>query len=319
MKILIAGGGGYLGSRILDILTRSGHEIEVLDLFWFGNYLPKNIKAYKKDVLEADEALLKNFDQVIFVAGLSNDPMAEFSPSMNFISNAAGPAYLAYMSKKAGVKRFIYASSGSVYGMTGKKLLTEDTLPASTNPYGISKAQGEYAVMHLAGKNFSVISFRNGTMSGFSPRMRFDLIVNTMYMRAMTEKRLVINNPSIWRPILALSDAEVAYKKAVEASYSLSGIYNLSSGNFSVGDVGSAIEKHFKSKHNIDLKIEVNHTNDLRDYAMSTDKITKDLGVKTWGTIESILEELDLNFKKDFDFTSEKYYNIQVFKKLFQK
>src|SRR3989344_5098923 len=113
MKILVAGGGGYLGTRLVSKLIEEKHQVEVLDLFWFGNYLPKGVPVHKKDVIEADEAFLQEYDQVIFVAGLSNDPMAEFSPAMNFVSNAAGPAYLAYMSKKAGVKRFIYASSGS--------------------------------------------------------------------------------------------------------------------------------------------------------------------------------------------------------------
>ena len=318
MKILVAGGGGYLGTRLVSKLIEEKHQVEVLDLFWFGNYLPKGVPVHKKDVIEADEAFLQEYDQVIFVAGLSNDPMAEFSPAMNFVSNAAGPAYLAYMSKKAGVKRFIYASSGSVYGMTGKKLLTEDTLPASTNPYGISKAQGEYGVMHLQDKNFSVISFRHGTISGFSPRMRFDLIINTMYMRAMTEGKLIINNPSIWRPILAISDSVDAYSKAVSMPQEISGVYNLSSGNFSVGEVGKALAKHFKQTHGVTLDIHLNHTNDLRDYAMSTKKIERELGIKAKGTVQSILDELDAHIGKNFDFSSEKYYNILIFKKMFR-
>jgi nucleoside-diphosphate-sugar epimerase len=112
---------------------------------------------------------LHSYDQVIFLAGLSNDPMAEFSPSKNFIFNAAAPAYLAYTAKNAKVKRYIYASSCSVYGYTEDELFDE-TRPVSSNyPYGISKLQGEQAAMQLADKDFSVIALRKGTISGYSP------------------------------------------------------------------------------------------------------------------------------------------------------
>jgi nucleoside-diphosphate-sugar epimerase len=319
MKILVAGGAGYLGSRLVSSLVGQGHNVEVLDLLWFGNHLSEGIKVHKMDVLSVSEEFLRGYEQVIFVAGLSNDPMAEFSPSMNFISNAAAPAYLAFMSKKVGVKRFIYASSGSIYGMTGKKLLDEKVLPGSENPYGISKAEGEFGAMRLVGENFSVISFRNGTISGWSPRMRLDLIVNTMYMKSMTEGKLTINNPSIWRPILAISDAVEAYSKAVSLPYNVNGVYNLCSGNFFVGEVGQAVADHFKKTRGVQIKVEINHTGDLRDYAMSTKKIEKDFGWKPKGTIQSILAELDANLGEKFNFVNDEWYNIKTFKKLFPK
>ena len=318
-KILVAGGAGYLGSRLVPALIDAGHRVDVLDLCWFGNHLPKGVHVFKKDVFEADEKMLAEYDQVIFLAGLSNDPMAEFSPAMNFVANAAGPAYLAFVAKKSGVKRFIYACSGSVYGMTGKKLLSEDAVLTSTNPYGISKAQGEYAVLHLEDKDFSVISFRNGTISGYSPRMRFDLIVNTMYMKAKTEGKLTVNNPSIWRPILAISDAVAAYTKAVALPYTVSGVYNLSSGNFSVGEVGETVVEHFKKSHRRTIDARIHHSEDLRDYAMSTKKIERDFGFKSRGTIKSILQELDVRLGDNFNFTDESQYNIKTFQKLFPR
>src|SRR5207302_6643158 len=115
---------------------------------------------------------LAGYDQVVFLAGLSNDPMAEYAPSKNFIYNAAAPAYLAYIAKKADVKRYIYASSCSVYGYTDNELFDETKPVSSSYPYGISKLQGEQAVMNLVGDKFSVIALRKGTASGFSPRMR---------------------------------------------------------------------------------------------------------------------------------------------------
>src|SRR6195256_944402 len=111
MKILIAGGAGYIGCALVPKLQERGYEIEVLDLLWFGNKLPSGTKIIEKDIFDLQEIDLKEYEQVIFLAGLSNDPMAEFSPSKNFIYNAAAPAYLAYTAKKAKIKRYIYASS----------------------------------------------------------------------------------------------------------------------------------------------------------------------------------------------------------------
>ena len=105
MRLLIAGGAGYVGSALIPRLLERGYLVDVVDLFWFGNSLPEETGLLDKDLFEVTTEDLKPYDQVIFLAGLSNDPMAEFSPSKNFVYNAAAPAYLAYTAKKAGVKR----------------------------------------------------------------------------------------------------------------------------------------------------------------------------------------------------------------------
>ena len=127
MRILIAGGAGYIGSKLIPVLLEHGYKVDVVDLLWFGNNLPENVSVVKKDLFKCQPDDLKDYDQVIFLAGLSNDPMAEFDPSMNFISNGALPSYMAYVAKRAGVKRFIYASSCSVYGYTVNELYDEDS------------------------------------------------------------------------------------------------------------------------------------------------------------------------------------------------
>src|SRR5205807_830790 len=211
MKVLIVGGAGYLGSVLIPRLLDRGYEVDVVDLFWFGNHLPRQVGVLNQDLFQLTVEDLQAYDQVIFLAGLSNDPMAEYSPSKNFIFNAAAPAYLAYIAKAAGVKRYIYASSCSVYGYTENELYDETQPVSSSYPYGISKLQGEQAVMQLFDAKFSVISLRKGTISGYSLRMRFDLIVNTMFRSALKERVISINNPSIWRPILSIEDAATAY------------------------------------------------------------------------------------------------------------
>ena len=245
MKILVAGGAGYISSVMIPKLVERGYDVTVVDLLWFGNHLPKMVKVIKKDIFDINAKELEGFNQVIFMAGLSNDPMAEFSPKVNFIQNASAPAYLAYISKEAKVKRFIYAGSCSVYGYAITELYDEEAPAISNYPYGISKLQGEAAALQLQDENFSVIAFRQGTVSGFSPRMRLDLIVNTMFKFAMDKNQIIVNNPSIWRPILSVKDAASAYVRAVEANYDISGIFNIASGNYTVGEVADLVNEDY--------------------------------------------------------------------------
>jgi len=310
-RILIAGGAGFIGSRLVPTLVERGHDVVVLDLLWFGNHLPPDVEVIQKEVLDLNKDDLIGFDQVIFLAGFSNDPMAEYSPKLNYIFNASSPAYLAHIAKKAGVGRFIYASTCSVYGDTGDILGTEETPTKCTYPYGISKLQGEVAVMQLVDDDFSVISLRSGTTAGYSPRMRFDLLINTLYMSAMTKGKLIMSNPKTWRPVLAISDSIEAYVRSVEVS-NVSGIFNIASENITLGDAALKVTQHFLNR----IEIEVVETNDPRNYSMSTEKAKKILGVKLEEDVFSILKELDRNVGKDFDFENENYYNVKTFKKI---
>ena len=314
MKLLIAGGAGYVGSVLIPKLLDRGYKVDVVDLFWFGNHLPRQVGILNKDIFQLTVEDLSPYDQVIFLAGLSNDPMAEFSPSKNFIFNAAAPAYLAYTAKNANVKRYIYASSCSVYGYSENELFDETRPVASRYPYGISKLQGEQAAMELADDKFSVISLRKGTISGHSPRMRFDLIINTMFKTAVKEHTITVNNPSIWRPILSIEDAATAYIRAIEANYSLSGIFNAASGNYTVGEIGdlvrSALEKRLGGRLNLVIK----HIQDFRNYKVCTEKARNILSFHPTGDIESIVRTLVDNMEKFGDLDNPAYCNIQTFK-----
>ncbi|MFC1543084.1 NAD-dependent epimerase/dehydratase family protein [Candidatus Neomarinimicrobiota bacterium] len=317
MKILVAGGAGYLGSRLVPNLLDHGYQVTVIDLLWFGSTLPEGANVIQKDVFDINEADLQGIDRVIFLAGLSNDPMADYSPSMNFISNASGPSYLAFIAKRAGVSRFIYADSCSIYGYTVNELYDEESPTTSTYPYGISKLQGEFGVMQLADDNFSVICLRQGTVSGYSPRMRFDLIVNTMFMTAMTENKITVNNPAIWRPILGMRDATNAYLRAIQADMGISGVFNVASGNYTVGEVGDSVWSYVKDRHGTDVKLMINDLQDFRNYKVSNQKVQDILGVRFQDTIESILNDLNARFDSAFDYNNDIYYNIRVFRKIF--
>src|SRR5579862_5689166 len=311
MKILIAGGAGYLGSVLVPKLLERGYEVDVVDLFWFGNHLPPQSGVIRKDIFDITVEDLQCYHQVVFLAGLSNDPMAEYSPSENFIFNAAAPAYLAYVAKKADVKRYVYASSCSVYGYTDNELFDETRPVSSSYPYGISKLQGEQAVMQLVDDSFSVISLRKGTISGYSPRMRLDLIINTMFKTAMRERTITVNNPSIWRPILSIEDAATAYIRSIEANYKLSGIFNVASGNFTVGEVADAVKAAVEERLGIRVSLNIKHIQDFRNYKVSTQKASNVLSFHATSDIRSIVGTLVDNMDKFQDWDNPLYSNIQ--------
>lgn len=316
MKILIAGGAGYIGSALIPKLQDRGYEIDVVDLLWFGNHLPKDTKVITKNIFDLKESDLKGYQQIIFLAGLSNDPMAEFSPSKNFIYNAAAPAYLAYIAKKAGIRRFVYAGSCSVYGYTVNELYDETAPAISQYPYGISKLLGEKAVLQLTDESFSAICFRQGTVSGYSPRMRLDLIVNTMFKTSIEKGEIVINNPSIWRPILSIEDACNAYTRAIESSEEISGIFNIASGNYTVGETADIVKYVLEEKLSLKVKLTIKHLQDFRNYKVDIDKAVNVLSFKPLHDVASILENLIANKERFSDFSNPQFYNIKVFEQL---
>ena len=317
MRILIAGGAGYIGSVLVPRLQERGYEVAVIDLLWFGNYLPAGTEIIKRDLFTLGAADLRGYDQVIFLAGLSNDPMAEYSPARNFVENGASPGYLAFIAKQAGVKRYIYGGSCSVYGYTVNELYDETSPAVSSFPYGVSKLQGEFAALQLQDDKFSVICFRQGTLSGYSPRMRLDLIVNTMFKSAVLDKTIIVNNPAIWRPILAMQDAASGYVRAVEAPQEISGVFNIASGNYTVGEVADNVKLGVKEMLGIDAAITIKHIQDFRNYKVSCEKARNVLSFKPRYDVEAIVRELAANVGALGDMNDDRFYNIRTFKNLY--
>lgn len=314
MKLLVAGGAGYVGSALIPRLLDRGYKVDVVDLFWFGNQLPRQVGVLNKDIFQLTEEDLHRYDQVIFLAGLSNDPMAEYSPSKNFVFNAAAPSYLAYIAKRAKVKRYIYASSCSVYGYTENELYDETRPVSSSYPYGISKLQGEQAALQMIDENFSVIALRKGTISGYSPRMRLDLIINTMFKNAMRERTITINNPSIWRPLLGMQDAVTAYIRAIEANQKISGVFNVASGNFTVGEVGDLVKSAIEERLSTPIHLVINHIQDFRNYKVSIEKAKNVLSFHPAHDVKTIVKDLIDNMDKFKDWDNPLYSNIASFK-----
>jgi nucleoside-diphosphate-sugar epimerase len=316
VKILVAGGAGYIGSVLVPLLQDHGYEVDVIDSLWFGNQLPEGTKVTQQDLFSLGKGALSEYDQVIFLAGLSNDPMAEFNPALNFIQNGALPSYLAWRAKQDGVRRFVYASSCSVYGYTVNELYDENSPVTCGYPYGISKLEGERGVLQLQDENFSTIALRQGTINGYSPRMRFDLIVNTMFKAAMIDGQITVNNPTIWRPLLDVRDTSSAFLRAVQADYSISGAFNVAFDNYTVGQVADLVRDEVIRLTGKKVKVNILDKQDFRNYKVTCDKARTYLGFKPKHDVPDMIDSIYQHIETYGDFSNPNYYNIQVFKSL---
>lgn len=324
MKVCVIGGAGYIGSRLVPALLERGHEVWVVEVFWFGSVLLKacykagNFGGSYTDARELSAHDLKGFDAVIFLAGLSNDPMAEFAPRLNFEFNAALPAYLAWAAATANVPHFIHAGSCSVYGRC--KLATETETPRTGFPYGISKLLGERGVEQAEQtfSGFTALNFRMGTVCGGSPRMRFDLLVNAMVKDAYVKRQITVNDASAWRPVLDIRDAVDAYVEAVETP-TMRGVVNLLSWNSDVMSVAERVQTLVERELGVKAEIAVRNQEDLRSYAASPRKAEM-MGLKAKHDIDSTILDVIARVReleaagKALD--AEEFYNIQVFRRL---
>ena len=195
MKILITGGCGYIGSNLVPYLLNKNHKIINLDTQWFGNYLPrhKNLKNIKLDISNIHKIDLKGVKCVIHLASVSNDPMAEIDKNLSWETSALNTMKLMEHIKKFKIKRIIYASSGSVYGINNKKKITEDTELNPISLYNKVKMVTERILLSYS-KNIELFIIRPATVCGFSKRMRLDVSVNALTFSALHKKK----NYSFW-------------------------------------------------------------------------------------------------------------------------
>lgn len=324
MNILIFGGGGYVGTALVPYLLERGHKITVVDAFWFGsqNCLPKheNLSVICDNAFNLRFDWFDNQDIIIFLAGLSNDPMAEFDEELNYKYNTELPVFIALNAKKRGVSKFIFASTCSIYGNTGGAFVNESFPPNCQYAYGKSKLEAEKQLFNLADDSFRVIALRKGTICGVSRRMRFDLIINTMYKTCLLNGAINVNNKSIWRPILDIRDAIKAYDLALNYEGE-SDIFNIASTNYTVGQIAEIVADVFKNKSGKTISIIEQSISDKRNYAADISKAANKLNFISAGNCQTIVRDLMRSFPDDQvtrEFMElEKCYNIEVFKKLY--
>ena len=222
MKVLVTGSSGYIGTVLVAMLQKGGHDVEGLDTdlyrqCTFAGVLP-DVKTLQKDVRDVEKDDVAGFDAIIHLAGLSNDPLGDYRPELTEEINARGSIRLAQLAKAAGVQRFLFASSCSNYGAAGENFLTEEAAFNPVTPYGRSKVTVELALRTMADNAFSPVYLRASTAYGMSPRIRFDLVTNNLTAWACTTGQVYIKSDGTpWRPIVHVEDISRAYIAALEA------------------------------------------------------------------------------------------------------
>ena len=252
MRVLITGHNGYIGSVLAPLVRAAGHDVVGLDTFLFdggtfGNYGPQ-IDAMRMDLRDVEVSDLRGFDAVMHLAALSNDPVGDLNPQCTFDINHVGSVRLARLAKEAGVKRLIFASSCSLYGVAGDEMLTEQAAMNPITPYGVSKVLFERDVSKLADDNFSPTFLRNATAYGVSPRLRADVVVNNLVGIAFTTGEVVIQSDGTpWRPLVHIEDIAKAFIAVLHADRGLvhNEAFNVgrSDENYRVRDLGTMVEQ----------------------------------------------------------------------------
>lgn len=252
MRVLITGHNGYIGSVLGAMVRAAGHDVVGLDTFLFegGTFGPdcSQLEALRMDLRDVQLDDLRGFDAVMHLAALSNDPLSDVNPQCTYDINHLGSVRLARLAKEAGVKRLIFASSCSLYGVAGDEMLTEEAAFNPITPYGVSKVLFERDVSQLADDDFSPTFLRNSTAYGVSPRLRADVVVNNLVAIAYTTGEVLIQSDGTpWRPLVHIEDIARAFLAVLHAPRELvhNEAFNVgrTEENYRVRDLGELVEQ----------------------------------------------------------------------------
>lgn len=269
MNILITGGCGYVGSELVNKLLSKGHNITVIDTQWFGNPLKKhkNLKNLKIDIRNIDKIDLKKIDAIYHLAGIANDPGVELNETLSWNINVLATKQLIEKAVKNKVKKFIYASSGSVYGIKKEKKVTEELSLVPISIYNKTKMIAEDVILSFKNK-IKIFNIRPATVCGLSARMRFDVSVNMLTAQAIQKKKITVFGGKQVRPNIHLKDLVNLYIFLLEKKIP-TGTYNAGFENMSIISLAKKISKKTNSK------IIIKKSNDPRSYRLSSDKILR--------------------------------------------
>lgn len=325
--ILVAGGGGYIGTTLVPMLVKRGYRVRVLDLFWWGedvllNAVSGGVETFKADIRDIPKEAFAGVDKVINLAGLSNDPTAEYDPEANWQMNAVATEKIGQACLENGIERIVFASSCSLYDGLEPGMHNEDAAIKPRAAYATSKAYGEEALLNLDG--LDPVILRNGTVYGYSPRMRYDLVVNTFMRDAFLKGELTLHGGGrMWRPLVDVQDVSAAMIVALEAESSLAGgeIFNILHSNYQIRELAMMVAGSV-SLTGREVKLKEEPAPPLtRDYECSNAKISTRLGFNPSRSVITAIDDLliqiqslnDLNILLD-----EKYYNLPWLEKLME-
>lgn len=321
-NIFITGGAGYVGAILVPKLLKKGYNVTVLDLMIYGeDVLPDNpnLNKIKGDI--RNQQLLKKVlpgqDAVVHLACISNDPSFELNPSLGKSINLDAFEPLVKISKESGVKRFIYASSSSVYGIKEATDVNEDMPLEPLTDYSKFKAQCEMILAKYQSDNFTTVTIRPATVCGYSPRLRLDLTVNILTNLAINKGEITVFGGEQKRPnihiedmtdlyclLLTLSDKQIAGK-----------VYNAGYENHTVSQIAQMVKNVIGDS----VKIVTTPTNDHRSYHISSEKIKRELGFEPHHSIEDAVADLKREFKAGHilnSLTDPKYFNVKLMQEM---
>lgn len=328
-KILVTGGAGYKGCILIPMLLRAGHEVIVYDLMLFGAAgLPSDprLKVVKGDIRDVRLLTehLKDVQQVIHMACISNDPSFELDSALSKAINFDCFEPLVKASKDAGVERFLYVSTSSVYGVSDAPDVTEEHPLVPLTDYNKYKGLCEPILLRYQSPDFTTIIIRPATVCGWSPRMRFDLTVNILTNHAVHRGVITVLGGSQKRPNIHINDICELYVQLLSTPTKLVAgeTYNAGHQNHSVAELAQMVRQVVEEEmpERKPIRIETAPTNDLRSYHVSSRKIAEKLGFTPKRTVQDAVRDLCRAFKeKRFDgdtLADDRFVNVRTVKKL---
>jgi nucleoside-diphosphate-sugar epimerase len=310
MNILITGGCGYVGTVLTETLLNDGHKITVIDTQWFGNHLKEHpdLVNIKGDIRNIESINLEKIDTILHLANIANDPAVELNPTLSWEVNVLAAQQLADKAIRNGVKHFVYASSGSVYGVKDEPQVTEDLSLVPISVYNKTKMVAERVLLSYQDK-MQVHCIRPATVCGMSPRMRLDVSVNMLTFQALKNKKITVFGGDQTRPNIHMKDMVRVYQHFVNNSNIESGCYNAGFENISILQIAEMV------KNKLGAEIIVSESNDPRSYRQNSDKLLNTGFKQEYGVDYAINEIIDdYNDKKLVE--SDSCYTVKWMKNL---
>jgi nucleoside-diphosphate-sugar epimerase len=318
--VLITGGAGYIGSVLTGRLLERGYNVRLLDrLYWGDGPLDAyagRIEIEVADVREIPPSALDGVDGVIHLAGLSNDPTAEYDPDANWQMNAVATEALGHACVERGIERLVFASSCSLYDGLPSGMHDESARISPRGAYATSKHHGEKALVGLIDSGLCPVILRNGTVYGFSPRMRYDLVVNTFVKDALLEERLLLHGGGwMWRPLVDVRDVSDAMIAALEApADAVRGeVFNVLHSNYQIRELAMLVAGSVQLLGRAVRLDETPAPRLTRDYECSNAKLSHKLGFTPCRSVveavSQMLAEIDMSDRSAL--TDPRYYNIR--------
>jgi len=310
MKILVTGGAGYVGTVLTKKLLDDGYEVRVVDAMWFGNKLEKhpNLEVIKADIREIDAINMEGVESIIHLANVANDPCGELDSKLVWEVNALSTMQMLEKAIANDVKQFIYASSGSVYGIKEEEHVTEDLELVPISDYNKTKMISERVLLSYKDR-IKMTSIRPATVCGYSPRMRLDVSVNMLTVQALKNKKITVFGGNQIRPNINIQDMTSLYLFTLKNPNAMEGIFNAGFENISILDIANKIVEK------VPAKIIVTESNDPRSYRLNSDKLL-DTGFAPEYSVDSAIEEIIELYNNGALVDSDECYNLKMMKKI---